>query len=215
VSLSSKNDELTDLVDRELVRLRNGESAGPQPMADIRRYINGGDHVKAIEVAVHWWKSQTAVPAEDLLAITCAAIASQLKPAEPLVDIETGCYVLLVLTEWVKLNAGTHADRTVAVLRASRFMVGCLLVSPLTLTGEALELCAKSLSKSLRNIASGASSLDRSVEDQSRDLLTEIREIMMKFNIKTPSRSRDATPRTSLSPGTNILHMLQQAGSRR
>jgi hypothetical protein len=204
-------------VDKELVRLRSGGSTSPsgQPMSEIRRFINSGDHVRAIEVAVHWWKSQTAVPVEDLLAITCAAIASQLKPAEPLVDIETGCYVLLILTEWIKANAGSHADRTVAVLRAARFMVGCLLVSPMTVSGEALELCAKSLSKSLRNIASGSTSSDRTVEDLSRDLLTEIREVMMKFNVKTPSRSHDATPRTSLSPGTNILHMLQQAASRR
>jgi hypothetical protein len=215
-ALSNRLDSLLIAMDAELVRLKGAVNLAPLAgdqspvLVDIRRYINSGDHFKAIEVACHWWRNSTG-DESDLLAITCGAIAPQIKPAHSIVDMETGCYVLLVLTEWIKANSGAHADRTVAVLRSARYIVSCLLVSWTNISGDGIELCARSLSKSIRNSASSLNVTDRIVEELSRELLTDIRELLMKFNIRTPSR--DATPRAS--PGTNILQLLQSGSCRR
>jgi gas vesicle protein len=189
-------------------------SGAPEPAAlgEIRRYINAGDHLQAISTATQWWKLNHASDQSDLLAITCAAIAPQIKPGEPLRDIVTGCYMLLVLTEWTAENSSAHADRTVAVLRAARFVISCLFVSPITISGDTMDLCYKSLAKSVRNAAGILGTGDRNVDDLSRQVLSEVRELMLKFT----TSSRASTPRTSISasPGTNILHLLQ-SGNRR
>jgi hypothetical protein len=70
-----------------------------------------------------------------------------------------------------------------------------------------MDLCYKSLSKSVRNAAGVlGSSGDRTVDELSREVLTDIRELMIRFT----TSSRASTPRASVaSPGTNILQMLQ------
>ena len=189
-------------------------SGAPEPaaLAEIRRYINAGDHLQAISTATQWWKLNNTSDQSDLLAITCAAIAPQIKPGEPLRDLVTGCYMLLVLTEWTKENSSAHADRTVAVLRAARFVISCLFASPITISGDTMDLCYKSLAKSVRNAAGILGTGDRNVDELSRQVLSEVRELMLRFT----NSSRASTPRTSISasPGTNILHLLQ-SGNRR
>ena len=208
-------DQLIVRVDAAIAQARAGSSipsmgsAEPPALAEIRRYINAGDHVQAIATAAQWWKLNSGTSTQsDLLAIACAAIAPQLRAGEPLRDVVTGCYMLLVLTEWTKSNAAVHADRTVAVLRAARYVISCLFVSPVNLAGESLELCYKSLSKSVRNAAAVQGSGDRTVDDLSRDVLSEVRELMMRFSMN----SRESTPRSSVA-GSSILQLLQ-SGSR-
>ena len=209
VALNKKLDELIARVGAEVERLK-AEPEGPAGLGEIRRFINAGDHIQAISTAAQWWKLNQPVTNEDLLAITCAAIAPQIRPGEPMKDVSSGCYILLVLTEWTKVNSALpHADRTVAVLRAAKFVLSCLFVSPITVSGETQELCHKSLSKSIRNAAAILGTADRTVEELSREVLGEIRELMMRF-----SASRVSTPRSSVTPvhqsnGHNILHLLQ------
>jgi len=202
-------------IERIGARAAGSAVAEPPALAEIRRYINGGDHLQAISTATQWWKlNQPVVQGQaDLLAITCAAIAPQIRQGEPMRDIVSGCYMLLVLTEWTKLNSGSHADRTVAVLRAAKYVLSCLFASPINVAGETMDLSYKSLSKSVRNAAGTLGNGDRTVEELSRELLSDIREYLMRFT----SSSRTSTPRgaaVAVQPGANILQMLQH-GARR
>ena len=217
--LERRIDELVARTEQAISRLATkGDSMSSRQiespaLAEIRRFINAGDHLQAISSATQWWKLNQPIPAgqSDLLAIACAAIAPQIRPGESIRDIPSGCYMLLVLTEWTKVNAGSHADRSVAVLRATKYVLSCLFASPINVVGETLDLCYKSLSKSVRNTAGVLGSYgDRTVDELSRQVLTDIRELMIRFT----TSSRASTPRGSVSsPGTNILQMLQ--GGRR
>ena len=205
--LAKKVDDLIARVDSEAEKAR-GES--PE-LTEIRRTIISGDHLHALTRAAQWWKLNQPIPAgqPDLLAIACESISNH-KPAEALRELSSGCYNILVLTEWAKAHAATHPSRTVAVLRAAKYVLSCLFVTPIQVTGEIQELCSKSLSKSVRNAAAIAGGTgDKTLEDLSRDTLAEVRELMMKFTII----SRDSfTPRSSAitpSPGGSILQLVQ------
>jgi hypothetical protein len=212
-AMSRQIDDLIAATEAAIQRVSEKRNVGPgEPAAlvEIRRYINSGDHLQAISTATQWWKLNQPVAQgqPDLLAITCAAIASQVREGEPIRDIPSGCYMLLVLTEWTKLNSGAHADRTVAVLRAAKFVVSCLFSSPINIAGnsETVDLCYKSLSKSVRNAAAIIGTGDRTVDELSREVLSDIREYMMRF-----SGSRVSTPRaTTTQPGATILQMLRR-----
>jgi len=213
------SDQLDGLISKLDGAIQNASyrNAGePAALFEIRKQVHAGDHIEAIASAAQWWKLNQPLAADqpDLLAIACTLIASEIKPAaEILRDVSSGCYVVLVLTEWAK-TACMHADRIAAVLRVTRYVLACLLVTPIHATGEMQDLCSKSLSKSVRNAAAIAGTNDRIVEDLARDTLIEVREVMMKFSI-----SRESTPRAassfvpSPSPGGSILQMVQ-AGRR-
>ena len=208
-------DELIAVAERISKHHQSTLSAGPsEPPAliEIRRFINAGEHLQAISTATQWWKLNQPIAAgqPDLLAITCAAIASQIRQGESMRDTASGCYMLLVLTEWTKLNSSSHADRTVAVLRSAKFVLSCLFASPVNVSGETMELCYKSLSKSVRNAAAIVGNGDRTVDDLSRDVLSDIREFMMRFTssrVSTPTASSAVVPN---QPGATILQMLRR-----
>ena len=212
--LMKKLELVINTMEKEIQNLRSRPAAEVDPtaavMSEIRRWMNAGDLIQAISTAAHWWKTNEHSNHPDLLAITCAAIAPQLRPGEPLGDVATACYVVLALTEWTSVNSNTpHADRTVAVLKSAKYVLSCLSMSNLNVGGEAQDLCYKSLNKSLGNAAVILGAADRTVEEISRDVLSDIRELMMRFYVT----SRESTPRASSiapsQPGQNILHLLQ------
>ena len=209
--IEKRLDDLIAKVDAHIEQSNRASSTSEPPaFQQIRRLINAGDHVQAISSAAQWWKLNQPIQAgqPDLLAITCAAVVSQGKSGEPLRDISSGCYVILVLTEWAKINGAVHADRTVAVLRAIKYVISCLFVTPIQVVGEIHDLCVKSLSKSVKNAAAIIGTGDRTVDDVSRETLTQVRELMMRFSI-----SRESTPRSS-SAGGSILQLVQASGRR-
>jgi hypothetical protein len=180
-------------------------------LAEIRRFLDSGDRVQAIATAAQWWKLNKQKPASsDVLAITCSAALDRLSPPEPIRDTSSGCYMLLVLTEWVKEFGGdvSLSEKTQNVLRATRYVVGSLMLSQTSsASSEVRDLCSRSLSKTIRNVASA--SLDSASESIVRELIGEVRELLLKFNTPTvPGSSR-----TSLTPdprGSRLLQLLQQ-----